>query len=167
MRFSEYDLQVIIIRNNYTSNNLTIPNISSCCGEMDVLKLTRAGYTTEYEIKVTRADFTKDRKKVMKHCCYRAIYETEREPVEGVPNYFIYVVPQQLNLVAADVPDYAGLYSMSENRYLTAIKPPPKLHRQKFRQYWIEKIARSLNAKYLYHYFFKLDQSKPVMPFKE
>lgn len=160
-KFSEYNLQCTMIH-HFRPNNILVPNIEGRWGEMDILKLTRAGYATEYEIKISRADFNKDRKKDIKHGRYKNAYEKINpnftfDYLKGVPNYFVYVVPSQLNIIAADVPDYAGLSIITEHGYLEAIKPEPKIHKQNFRKYWIEKIAYSLCAKYLDHYFLNMN----------
>lgn len=157
---TEFDLQLIVIQDCYhLTNNLVVPNIESGFGEMDVLKVSRVGYATEYEIKVSKNDFNKDKEKLDKHNSYKRAF-TFCLPEKGIPNYFIYVVPATLNLTAADVPVYAGLYNVDEHGYLTTVKSPPRIHRQKFREFWIEKIARSLNAKYLHHYFYKLEANR-------
>lgn len=157
---TEFELQLIIIHDaRQLSNNLVVPNIEGGFGEMDVLKVSRAGYTTEYEIKISRADFKKDREKFHKHDAYQAVFEKCSQPKKGIPNYFVYVMPENLNLLSIDVPDYAGLYIVN-NGYLSLVKPPPRIHKQKFREFWVEKIAKSLNAKYLYHYLYPLERKQ-------
>ena len=160
----EKDVQLAIIRNWYSSNNIMIPNVTGGCGEMDVLRLTRAGYATEFEVKISRRDFFHDKVKICKHKTYSDIFigatrlTWDGKPddnVRGIPNYFIYVVPFNLKLTARDVPAYAGLFELTEHGYIEVVKSAPRIHKQVHRDFWIEVIARSLNAKYLYHYFFR------------
>jgi hypothetical protein len=158
----EYDLQYVVIRDCYSSNNLVVPNIGGGYGEIDVLKLTRSGYTYEYEIKISKNDFKADNKKIEKHQNYSDVYNNiprlwwggKSKDREGIPNYFIYVAPKGI-IPIEKIPDYAGFYEI-DNNYLKCIKKAPKIHREKHWNYWVGKIARSLNAKYLYHYWLKL-----------
>lgn len=161
---TEYDIQLIIIKHWYKSNNLILPNICLGYGEADVFRLTRAGYSTEFEIKITRQDFNNDKNKRHKHEIYNTVFKdiplatNVPKSKKGIPNYFAYVVPCQISLTVADVPEYAGLYVVTDKRGLEQLKYPPCLHKEKHSDYWVEKIARSLNAKYLYHYFYHLEK---------
>ena len=64
---TEYDLQYQIWLLYQGSGNTLIPNIEGGYGEMDMLRLTRAGYAYEFEVKITRSDFRADKKKKDKH----------------------------------------------------------------------------------------------------
>ncbi len=162
---TEYDVQLKVIKNWHSSGNFMIPNVCGGYGEMDVLRLTRSGYATEFEIKVSRADFCHDKEKREKHQNYSDVFtNTPRlwwngrtKDKKGIPNYFVYVVPFHLNLRAIDVPSYAGLYMINEQGYIETVKEAPRLHKEKLMDYWYRKIAYSLNTKYLYHYFFRLE----------
>jgi hypothetical protein len=159
---TEYDLQYKIWLTLQGSNNLFIPNVNGGYGEMDVLRLTRAGYAYEYEIKITRADFRADKKKELKHESYSKVFNNlpfcwwdgRPKNQEGIPNYFIYVAPKGV-IPVDELPEYAGLYEL-ENGLLSCVKPPKKIHKEKQRDYWETKALWALNAKYLYHYWLKL-----------
>jgi len=163
---SELDLQLIIIKNQTPfSGKLIVPNMNTGYGEADVLLLSKAGYATEFEIKVTRNDFAADKKKICKHNDYKSVFNNgiitwwngELRDKKGIPNYFVYVVPEYFNVATLKVPDYAGLYVANiKTGYVSSIKPPPRIHKEKFKEYWTHKIAQSLNAKYFYHHFFGL-----------
>ncbi len=162
---NEYKIQRLIINDGLPSSNLFVPNIHGGCGEMDVLKLTKAGYAYEFEIKTSRADFYADTKKQRKHKCYSQVYENiprlyfSGKPMgnKGIPNYFCYIAPK--GIIPLDkVPDYAGLTEIIGDGidvcfYFNSVKIPPRIHKDKFRDYWITKVAHSLQAKYYYHYW--------------
>jgi hypothetical protein len=169
LKMTEYDVQLKIIRQWLSSCNFMIPNVYGGYGEMDVLRLTKAGYATEFEVKVSRADFNHDKAKIQKHQNYSDVFtNTPRvwwndrpKDKKGIPNYFTYVVPNTFDLITLKVPDYAGLYTVdAEKGYLYCVKEAPRLHKEKQTDYWYRKIAYSLNTKYLYHYFFQLEHSR-------
>jgi len=147
---TEYDLQYQIITSY--RNGLRIPNIDNIYGEMDVLRLTRNGYTYEYEIKLTLADFKADFKKQRKHAAYLQAFYTRTTKLP-IPNYFTYVAPPKI-IDIKEVPIYAGVYEIQNE--LVCVKKPPLIHRQKMEEYWLKKIAQSLNIRYLYNYWYKL-----------
>lgn len=166
---SELDLQLIIIRNQTPfSGKLIVPNINTGYGEADVLLLSKAGYATEFEIKITRSDFAADKKKCYKHNEYNLVFNNvwwnnKPRDKKGIPNYFIYVVPDYFNLASLKVPDYAGLYVVDPQKgYVSCVKSPPKIHKENLKEYWTHKIAQSLNAKYFYHHFFGLKDNNAI-----
>jgi hypothetical protein len=162
---TEYDLQYVIIQNWHTTNNLLVPNIEGGYGEMDVLRLTKSGYAYEYEVKISNADFNADKKKEVKHRSYQTVFENkpllnyfgQPKSKKGIPNYFIYVAPKGV-LLADKIPKYAGFYEVGDGHIRCTIDAP-KIHSEKFQDYWKAKVLYSLHTKYLYHYWFKL---KPV-----
>jgi len=158
---TEFDMQLAVM--NYHSpfgGKLLIPNINTGYGEADVLMLSKAGYATEYEIKISRSDFAADKKKVYKHNTYEKVFRNEPfvwwndkpRRKNGIPNYFVYVVPFYFNLDTLKVPEYAGLWVVGESG-ISFEKVPPCIHKEKHKEFWVGKIAHSLNAKYYYHYF--------------
>jgi hypothetical protein len=91
------------------------PNIFLDAYEADILEITKTGFTYEYEVKLSKADFKLDAKK---NNGYYANAETNFEKVIRYKkdeliagkrvNYFYYVVPEGL-LNKTDIPIYAGL----------------------------------------------------------
>jgi hypothetical protein len=165
---TEYDVQYAIIHHWQNSGNMFIPNLCSGYGEMDVLRLTKAGYAYEFEVKISRSDFKADIKKTHKHHCYSVVFEKktdawiEHNGKKGIPNYFAYVAPKGIIPVEL-VPEYAGLYEFDESTGLIiTVKTPPRIHNEKQKDFWETKALQSLHAKYLYHYWFKLKESKAV-----
>lgn len=105
------------IMNGRTSGALMLPRYTPTgWWEMDVAELTESGYLREYEIKVSRADFTRDarksgyvrtgdkwfeQKKTTKHELMAAGHSRS-------PNNFFFVVPDGL-IPIEDCPAFAGL----------------------------------------------------------
>jgi hypothetical protein len=83
-----------------------LPNFYINDWECDIFSITTRGYTNEYEIKISKADFENDKYKSYKP--YRG--ETQLKSVETIlgkrTSKFWYVFPSSLNL---DIPSYAGI----------------------------------------------------------
>lgn len=88
--------------------NIIVPNTSwglhlggKDLHECDLLMLSKSGYATELEIKISRADLLKDAKKLHGH---------EHHYITN----FYFVVPENLKSVALEnIPDRAGLYVLA------------------------------------------------------
>jgi len=94
--------------------------------ESDILFLSKSGYWTEIEIKVSRSDFKADLKnKVGKHWLLS-------DPDNKLkPNQFFYAAPRGL-IHPDEVPEYAGLLTVSDRCFGADMqKPAPWLHRRK------------------------------------
>lgn len=155
----------VICHHTPFGGRLLIPNTAVRYGEADVLMLSKAGYATEFEIKISRNDFNADKNKISKHCDYQKLYNNMgKEPLlewnnkpkslRGIPNYFVYVVPSFFNLDTLKVPKYAGLWIFDiEHGAISVSIPPPKIHKEKQQEFWRARIAKSFNSKYFYHYF--------------
>lgn len=93
--------------------------------ESDILIKTKYGYWTEFEVKVSMSDFQVDKKKhkhqeLISFDCLR-------------PNYFAYAAPEDLAAkILNKIPYYAGLLSVSKGGFVTILKKPPLLHRNKY-----------------------------------
>ena len=91
-------------------------------GEMDVMSLSKAGYSYEFEVKISRSDFLRDKRK---HKFVNYFIGTE-----GVcPNYFSYACPIGM-ILQSDIPDWAGLYYY-QNGAIKEIRKPKILHKRK------------------------------------
>jgi hypothetical protein len=76
------------------NHEIIIPNSCLFSWESDVISVTRAGFVTEFEIKISKADFKADAKKERA----RLLVAPEQNGFFGSysvkrPNYFFYVVP--------------------------------------------------------------------------
>lgn len=114
--------------------------------ECDVFRLTKSGFSDEYEIKVSVADFRVDFKKDRFVCESRTsitgvrflakTVETEKKHDllaarhQDCPNRFWFVLTDEVSK-QVDVPEYAGLIVAYE-KYLRIEKKAPLLHRTKF-----------------------------------
>lgn len=142
------------------TNNKIFPNIFIDRWECDLLEITKAGHTYEYEVKISRSDFKADaRKQTFRQSKANAIRS-------GRTNYFYYITPKDL-IVSDEVPEYAGLiyvipyearfYShekgyYSKNRYrFDVIKSAPKLSANKIEPNKLLKLYEST-----YYRFHKL-----------
>lgn len=103
--------------------------------ESDYLAKTKAGYWYEVEIKISISDFKHDFKKRDKHDTLRTGRHGDGwgGRVDCLrPNYFSYCVPEHLvPKVEPLLPEYAGLFGVSEHGHLVNHKAPPKLHSEK------------------------------------
>ena len=126
-----------------------IENLSVYSWESDSLSVTRSGYAYECEIKITKADFNNDKKKVRKHQILEGTYvpKNPKKPYPARPNYFLYVVPEGL-ITKEDLPPYAGLIYINEIwPYVHVEVQPPKIHGEK-----IDEEALKFKDKFYYNY---------------
>jgi hypothetical protein len=132
-----------------TSDKISLAIMQSCYGstddilipnfyfngfyEMDVFKLSKSGYVTEYEIKISRSDFFADFKKSAKH---KGLSEGKCQC-----NRFIFATPE--NLIELDeVPKYAGWVTVRDNGSVVVQKTAPMLNKNIFAGF--ETLARKL-----------------------
>ncbi len=100
------DMEVTLMTHLDVRKNIIVTNVSYGLGvhECDILKLSKACYATEYEIKVSRADLRKDFEKNHTH--------TNKK----IKNFF-YAVPKHLEVYALElIPEEAGLVVVNYNR---------------------------------------------------
>lgn len=139
---SEADIQDrLYIEFNRRGHTMVVPNVQMFGWESDLVSMTTAAYLCEYEIKISRADFRVDAKKI-RHRILDGSLINERK--RG-PAFFYYVVPRDL-IAPQDVPSYAGL--IYSHPMMQIVKPAPKLHRDKATEYQQQWLFRSMNARY-------------------
>lgn len=100
--------------------------------EMDVMRLNKTGMVTEYEIKISKADFKNDAKKSKKYFGRETTKYGNYENGKSKCNRFYYVVPEGL-ITIEDLPKFAGLiyYYEATNKF-EIIKNAPLMHKKKF-----------------------------------
>lgn len=131
---TEKEIQIILYHYRSGMNHkMIVPNPKFSDYEADLLSLTTSNYLHEYEIKTTLNDYKADFRKEKKHNRLKTGVLTEwtgyGEKIKYVvPNYFWYVVPDQL---ITDVPVYAGLISIKYGHYIDVIKKAPRIHKEK------------------------------------
>jgi hypothetical protein len=131
---------------------MTIPNCGADCvvGEADLISITRAHLVHEVEIKTSRSDFlrefeTKEEKHEILHAGGVKDY-----PYGGTyyySNYFWFAAPEGL-LSLDDLPDYAGLLSVTEPRTVSVDRDAPRLHIEKLSDTDRRYIERGLTLRY-------------------
>lgn len=137
-------------------------------GECDVFSLNRSGSGYEWEIKVSRADLKNDAKKGAKE--HGGKHELLRKRLDGAttfdrkygidyrytkagvplitPHYFSYVVPE--GLVSADeLPDFAGLYYVTNEIHIVEQRKPAKLHSGELP----DRLTHQLGEKLMYRFW--------------
>ena len=119
-----------------------VPNLSWFYGQADLISVTKARFSHEYEIKCSKADFKRDFKdKVRKH---KALASGKGR----IPNYFWFVThfEKDNNIV---IPKYAGHIRLTGNeRGVILLKPAPRLHPKKLNKRYDEYVARGLMIRY-------------------
>ena len=126
--------------------------------EADIFCIRNSGFTDEFEIKTSRADFKKDEKKRVKYrepenCSNvfrggeyeqwassgRVIGEEpwiklKRDALaagELVPNYFWYVLMEGITYKEEEIPKWAGIIIVSEHGFSKTLRNPKRLHSSK------------------------------------
>lgn len=152
-----------------------MPNVYVFANESDLLTVTKAGYTDEYEIKLSRSDFMADKRK-HRYESYHHVspwhgLQYSRRQDDGTqlhwtgirprkiennfPNRFWYVVPEGL-VTADEVPAYAGLMYITQAgqmmQFCKKIKNAPKLHGKKAGPRILDRINKSAYFRYTNHW---------------
>jgi hypothetical protein len=112
----------------FLMRNRHFPIASNCYiynWESDIITINKNKYISEYEIKISRADFKADFLKTDKHSFMSDVYNYNFSS-EHVPNYFYYVTPPGL-LDKKEIPEYSGLIEVG--MYVRRVKRAPILHR--------------------------------------
>lgn len=117
------------------------PNVHLYEWESDLIALTSSGYVVEYEIKLSRSDFRRDRSKD-RHALLLSHFRSERERSGSVPSRFFYATTPGL-VGADDLPEYAGLTYVSPNG-IERQEEAPRLTTSKARDRHKESLAKSL-----------------------
>jgi hypothetical protein len=156
------------LRQNMDKFEMAFPNVhKDHWGELDIMGVRPSGYIEEFEIKVSRSDFRADFKKLntwkkgdlleWSETMHRRIEQPKHECLrqrECFPNRFSFLVPEGL-VSADDIPDGLGLYyavksSASESGFwITQIKKPALLHKEKINQILYTKFLKRLAWRYI------------------
>lgn len=133
---SEHNIQLVLMSHclEKLNGSVFMPNFHFMWHEADLVYITKSGYSTEFEVKISRGDFKADANKR----CGRIWKAEYLQQGKGV-NYFYYVVPKGL-LNLSDIPSHAGLIEVDLNEYwsnrISYIKKAPMLHKEK--KEWIK-----------------------------
>jgi len=124
-KISTLEMEVSLMNYYGVQQDILVPNVTAFFRhEVDILKVTPAGYATEIEIKISKADLKKDAEKKHKH-------------ESNLLKYFYFAVPDYLvEFALLNIPDRAGLLSVSRVKragYRASINiyydvPPIRVH---------------------------------------
>jgi len=174
---NSYDIQHAIYRwRHFDSKHAPlVPNFTpSKWFECDVYSVTKAGFSHEYEIKISRSDFKADFEKETRvnnpnwkrlgdknnplffyHKKHDMLNESVMRPV-NCPNYFWFVTPEGL-LREADIPEYAGWAEVYANHWgkpaIRIKKQAPRLHKQKVSDQLRKQILEIAQYRLMTYYF--------------
>lgn len=126
---TESKIQKIVLGQFFAPNTIKYKaeNLFIYSWESDAWIMTKSELAYEFEIKITRSDFFNDFKhKKRKHSF---LGEVNKRYLNGIPNYFYYVVPKDL-IAKEEVPEFAGLCYV-DGEILYTIKKAPKLTSKK------------------------------------
>jgi len=147
------DIESGLVMELYQKGHSPISTHASVYGlqECDVISISKSDYIYEYEVKISRSDFKADFKKP-KHTLItekKFIKEFKSETLYLVPNYFYFVVPE--NLVSVEeVPEYAGLMYANERGGYDIIKKAPIIHKTKASNEFIRALSHQLTCKLVF-----------------
>lgn len=134
---SEAGIQRLLYWEYVSGSQLIVPNFTSAAWwEADLWRLTRAGYSDEFEIKLSRSDYRADARKLGKH----------RQLSEGSlrgPNRFWFVSPDNI-IQMDDLPEWAGLLHVEPSQRVVCIRRAPQLHKQKVPDRVLKMARRAL-----------------------
>ena len=145
------------------SSDRVFPNVFYKNYECDLLKLTKAGFTYEYEVKISKSDLKADALKKQKYIKEAGVWEinqlTKHESLLAGKrvNYFSYIVPQGI-VDVDEIPEWVGLiyvekYEFEGKSYvrLNNVRKPRRLSSDKATAEDIERLYNSI-----YYRFHKL-----------
>lgn len=148
MKLRAIDIEIALLKDCNVRRNIVVPNVSydivrylsepneknhrkyDKLHECDILKVTPAGYATEYEIKISKSDFKADLKK--KHSHDSKFIQT-----------LYYIVPYELyEFVKNNLPENVGLGYVKKDKVIYTITAPKRKYCFKWTQEEEFKLAR-------------------------
>lgn len=132
------------IKGQHSRFEFTFPNVYPHIGwgEADVLGVRPSGYVDEIEIKISHQDFLADFDKTVnwteqpyktnpdRKRRVKTLKHDQLKARDCFPNRFSFLVSPDL-VDKIEVPEYAGLMTISEGGYLIVVKEAPVLHKNK------------------------------------
>ena len=147
------NIEAGLVMNLYLKGHSPISTHAAVYGlqECDVISISKSNYIYEYEVKISRSDFKADFKKP-KHALItekKFIKETKNETFYLTPNYFYYVVTENL-IKEEEIPEYAGLMYVTEKGDFNIIKKAPLIHKTKASNEFIRALSHQLTCKLVF-----------------
>jgi len=168
IKVNEKTIQALLL--DYTmqsaAHRIALPNVTNRAyprvtdWEVDLLSVNQSGFANEYEIKLSRADYLKDKLKIQKHVVLEGAYLVSRKYKDvkshtNTPNYFWYVTYG----FEIDPPPYAGWISIEKHERrdrdyleLNIKKRAPLLHAGKVEEERLIAIGRLLSYRLSHAY---------------
>ena len=148
------DIEASLVMNLYEKGHSPISTHAAVYGlqECDVISISKSDFIYEYEVKISKSDFKADFKKP-KHTLIKEskfIKESKSETLYLVPNYFYFVVPENL-ISIDDIPEYAGLIYITEQQTFNIIKKAPIIHKTKASKEFIRALSHQLTCKLVFN----------------
>ena len=124
-------MEIALSRYFNPRKNLIVPNVfwGMFSYEVDLLVVSKSGYATEIEIKVSKQDLIKDKKKRHGHDSYKI-------------KYLYFAIPSYLKDFTEHIPEKAGIIIVSDNYFCQRIRKPRINHQYKFTEQELFKVAR-------------------------
>lgn len=156
MNHTEHELQLAVAGWCFANRrSIVLPNFYRAW-ESDVWACDKRGESTEFEIKVTVADYRADIKKKVKHDALAGCLTTTPDEKTRIPAFFYYVMPAGLE---QPVPEYAGLmvyhrpghvvgFINSLASYVKVVKRAPRLHSHPVGQGALKLASVSLSCRW-------------------
>lgn len=163
----------MLLRRLYSQNrsDIILPNIyyKSSRFECDVFKMGPSGYTTEYEIKISKADFKADFEKKEKVWIggdemYKDVFKHDLIQSGQRTNYFFFVIPKEFledeSLIFTHIPPEYGIITFRENcDWLTIEREAKAIHKNKITPEEKERLFNTLWSKH-YFLYWKFERAK-------
>lgn len=140
--FSERNIQTEFAKNFSLMQKFefVVPNCKLAYdSECDLAAFTKSGFVHEFEIKISVADYKNESNKTVlveghfMKSKRQFVKENKIEMLQNgfcVPNYFSYLVPDNL-ISVNEIPQFAGLYYVNEYGRIYCVRSPKRLHKRK------------------------------------
>lgn len=131
--------------------NYVVPNLTRMSGlvrfETDILSITKSGYATGVEIKVSKSDLKNDLNKRHWKAYNRLINKggvhVYKEKFFGKLKYFYYAVPPELvEDTEEQIPDWCGILTIGKRRKIIIHRKAEFLYNYKYSQNEIHNMLR-------------------------
>lgn len=148
-KLTERNIQDALFLRLHTSHHSICPNYTpKAWWECDVFAISKSGYISEFEIKLTKSDFKADAEKSGRTLFINSSIDraTKHEAIMAGdlngPSKFTYVLPDGI-INDEEVPEWAGIMraSIYHGRVvLTGVRQPKFLHKRKAQDHIIQHV---------------------------
>jgi hypothetical protein len=131
------EIEITLVKSLNPRLNMIVPNVHWALFnyELDLLLITKSGYAWEIEIKTSKQDLIRDKKKYHQHKDYKNRIK-----------YLYFAIPYSLINEIHHIPEHAGIFVIAESlsgiRYCETLREPKTLGRYKWSEKEQLKVAR-------------------------